>query len=323
MDVDQRNNFTEKPLRQFLFVQPGGLRRHIVAGISFCLRSGLENGFLDGEPLAVSAAVQLLSQFPNGSLICFLRTAGAVVVEPDSQFLKGHALLVGLANSQITTHQIQLSGAQHLPHALEEQRPAHEAVVGPGGVTTTTKVKDTLTQRLDLKHSTVFFQQTLGYFGGDFQLLLNDSQQIFFGILLLVYGIEKCHLAQLAVTVQRERQRERTMGGAVPHGCLNGGGRIGQQLCSIGGIKPCRCIQQCQRPLLLEVVHQKILRKLLAVACGQHGQISLVLGEQERRGLRITVLYPQGKLLVAWAEIVAAVHTHGPSSRARRALAWA
>ena len=89
----------------------------------------------------------------------------------------------------------------------------------------------------------------------------------------------------------------------------------------MGGIKLCRRIQQCQRPLLLEVVHQKILRKLLAVACGQHGQISLVLGEQQRSGLWIAVLYALGKLLVARAEIVAAVHTHGPSSLARRSLA--
>ena len=106
MDVDQRNDFTEKPLRQFLFVQPGGLRRHIVTRISLCLRSGPVNGFLDEEPLAVSAAVQLLPQFPNGTLIRLLRTTGAVVVEPDGQFLKSHALLIRLANPQITAHQI-------------------------------------------------------------------------------------------------------------------------------------------------------------------------------------------------------------------------
>ena len=136
-------------------------------------------------------------------------------------------------------------------------------------------------------------------------------------------GIKESHLAQLAVTVQWERQREGTLGGAVPHSRLNGGGRIGQQLGPHGWVKPPRRVQQSQRTLLLEVVHQKVLRKLLAVAYGQHGQISLVLGEQERGGLRIAVLYPQCKLLVARAEIVAAVHAHGPSSRARRALAWA
>ena len=68
MDMDQRNDFTEKPPRQFLFVQPGGLRRHIVTRISLCLRSGLANGFLDGEPLTVSTIVQLFSQFPDGAL---------------------------------------------------------------------------------------------------------------------------------------------------------------------------------------------------------------------------------------------------------------
>ena len=281
------------------------------------------NGFLNGEPLTVSTTVQLLSQFPDGAFVRFLRAAGAVVVEPHGQFLKGHALLVGLANSQITAHQIQLSGAQHLLHALAEQRPAHEAVVGPGGVTTTPEVKDTLAQSLDLKHGAVFFQQTLGYFDGDFQLLLNGSQQIFFGSLLLMCGTEERHLAQLAVTVQRERQRERTLGGTVPHGCFNGGGRIGQQLSPHGWIKPRRRVQQCQRPLLLEVVHQKALRKLLAVACGQHGQVSLILGKQERCGLRIAVLYALGQLLVAGAGSVTAVHTHDRSSGARRALAWA
>lgn len=106
MDVDQRNNFTEKPLCQFFFIHPGGLRRHIATRISLCFRSGLVNGFLDGEPLAVSTIVQLFFQFPDGALIRFLRATGAVVVEPDSQFLKGHALLVGLTDPQITAHQI-------------------------------------------------------------------------------------------------------------------------------------------------------------------------------------------------------------------------
>ena len=106
MDMAQRNNFADKPLRLFLFVQPGGLRRHIVTRISLCFRSGLVNGFLDGEPLTVSSAFQLFSQFPDGSLIRFLRPAGAVIVEPDGQFLKSHALLVGLADPQITAHQI-------------------------------------------------------------------------------------------------------------------------------------------------------------------------------------------------------------------------
>ena len=58
-----------------------------------------------------------------------------------------------------------------------------------------------------------------------------------------------------------------------------------------------------------------------ALACKDYA--FSVLGEQERRGLRIAVLYPQCKLLVAWAEIITAIHAHGRSSRARRALAWA
>ena len=76
MDVDQRNNFTEKPLRQLLFVQPGGLRRHIVTRITLRLRFSSVNGFLDGEPLAIRAAVQLLFQFPDGALIAFSALLG-------------------------------------------------------------------------------------------------------------------------------------------------------------------------------------------------------------------------------------------------------
>ena len=51
-------------------------------------------------------------------------------------------------------------------------------VIGSGGITAKTNIKDTLTQRLDLEHSAVFFLQTLGYFDGDFQLLLNGGQKI-------------------------------------------------------------------------------------------------------------------------------------------------
>lgn len=76
MDMDQRNNFTEKPLRQFLFVHPGGLRRHIVTGISLCIRSGLANRFLDGEPLAVSTIVQLFFSFRMAALYAFSAPLG-------------------------------------------------------------------------------------------------------------------------------------------------------------------------------------------------------------------------------------------------------
>ena len=85
-----------------------------------------------------------------------------------------------MANSQITAHQIHLSGAQHFLHTLEEQRSAHEAVVGPDRVAAIPQVKDTLAQRLDLKHGAVFLQQMLGYFGRDRQLLLNGAQKICF-----------------------------------------------------------------------------------------------------------------------------------------------
>lgn len=146
------------------------------------------------EPLTVSAAVQLFSKFPDGALIRLLRPAGAVVVEPDGQFLKSHPLLVGLADPQITAHQVQLSGLEHFLHALEKQRPAHEAIIGPGRITAKPNVKDTISQRLNLEHGVVFLQQTLGYFGGDFQLLLNGGQNICFGV-LLVCGIEERHLA--------------------------------------------------------------------------------------------------------------------------------
>ena len=163
---------------------------------------------------------------------------------------------------------------------LEKQRSVHETVIGLGRITTKTNIKDTLTQGLNLEHGVVFLQQTFGHFGGDFQLLLNGGQKICFGV-LLVCGIEERHLAQLVVTVQREGQRKRTLGGAVLHGRFNGGSGVGQQPGSHGCIKPLCRVQQRQRTLLLKIVHQKILRKLLAVACSQHGQVSLVLGKQK------------------------------------------
>ena len=76
-------------------------------------------------------------------------------------------------------------------------------VIGSGGITAKTNIKDTLTQGLDLEHGVVFLQQTLGHFDGNFQLLLNGGQKICFGV-LLVCGIEERHLAQLVVAVQRE-----------------------------------------------------------------------------------------------------------------------
>ena len=43
-----------------------------------------------------------LLQFAQRGLIRFLRAAGTVVVEPDSQFLKGHPLIVRLADAVVT-----------------------------------------------------------------------------------------------------------------------------------------------------------------------------------------------------------------------------
>lgn len=67
--------------------------------------------------------MKLLSQLPDSALIRLLRPAGAVVVQPNGQFLKGYTLLIGLADPQIAAHQVQLSGLEHILHALEEQRP--------------------------------------------------------------------------------------------------------------------------------------------------------------------------------------------------------
>ena len=171
--------------------------------LSAGLPASVLNRSLYRAPLAVCTAAQMLPQFSDGTLVCLLRTAGAVIVQPDRQFLKGHALFIGLADPQITVHQIQLSGLEHFLHALEKQRPAHETVIGPGRITVKTNVKDTITQGLNLEHSAVFLQQTLGHFDGNFQLLLNGGQKICVGV-LLVCGIEESHLAQLVVTIQRK-----------------------------------------------------------------------------------------------------------------------
>ena len=87
-----------------------------------------------GEPPAVGPAIQVLFQFPQCGLVRLLRSAGAVVVEPDRQLLKSHADLVRLADAEVAPHQIQLSGRQHLLHPLHQQRPAHKAVIGHGGI---------------------------------------------------------------------------------------------------------------------------------------------------------------------------------------------
>ena len=47
-------------------------------------------------------------QFSDGTFVGLLRPAGSIVVQPDGQLLKGHALLLRLADPQMTAHQIQL-----------------------------------------------------------------------------------------------------------------------------------------------------------------------------------------------------------------------
>ena len=110
------------------------------------LRFGGADGFLRGEPPAVSSAVQVLFQLPQRGLVRLLRAAGAVVVESNGQLLKGHANLVRLADPVVASHQIQLSGRQHLLHPLHQQRPAHQAVIGNSRITA---AADDLLSRLE------------------------------------------------------------------------------------------------------------------------------------------------------------------------------
>lgn len=134
MNTDQRNDLADKPRHQLFFAPPCSLRRCAMPRGLFRLRFGGADGLLRGEPPAVSPAVQVLFQLPQRGLVCLLRSAGAVVVEIDRQLLKGHANLVRLTDAQITPHQIQLPGRQHLLHPLHQQRPAHEAVIGNGRI---------------------------------------------------------------------------------------------------------------------------------------------------------------------------------------------
>ena len=75
------------------------------------------------------------------------------------------------------------------------------------------------------------------------------------------------------------------------------GCRIGQQLCSVGGIKaPCR-VQQRQRRLLLQILH-------LTPRCvrpRQFGEVALVLCDEAFRGVFVSGLNPQSKLFIAGA----------------------
>jgi hypothetical protein len=62
------------------------------------------------EPPTVGSAVQVLFQLPKRSLVCFFRSAGIVVIEPDRQLLKSHPLTIRLADAKVTANQIQFSG---------------------------------------------------------------------------------------------------------------------------------------------------------------------------------------------------------------------
>ena len=89
INMDQRNDFTQKSLCQRLLLPPRSLRRCVLPGICFGFRFGRTDRSLRGEPPAVGPAVQVLFQFPQRGLVRLLRSAGAVVVEVDRQLLKG------------------------------------------------------------------------------------------------------------------------------------------------------------------------------------------------------------------------------------------
>ena len=162
------------------------------------LRFGYADGFLRGEPPAVGAAVQVPFQLPQRGLVRLLRSAGGVVVEPDRQLQKSHANLVRLADAEVAPHQIQLSGRQHLLHPLHQQRSAHEAVMGHGGITAAADVEHIVTELPDAKQRPEFLQQCLGCLGGILQLFAKRLGQFRLrGILCL--RAEVCHPAQLIV----------------------------------------------------------------------------------------------------------------------------
>ena len=77
MNTDQRNDLTDKLLRQFFFFPPCDLRRCIMPCGLLRLRLGGVDGLLRGEPPAVGPAVQVPFQFPQRGLVRLLRSAGA------------------------------------------------------------------------------------------------------------------------------------------------------------------------------------------------------------------------------------------------------
>ncbi len=63
MDMDQRGDLTDEPLCQLLLINPCGLRGYVTAGVGPRFRPCLTDGFLDREPLSVSADLKVFLQF--------------------------------------------------------------------------------------------------------------------------------------------------------------------------------------------------------------------------------------------------------------------
>ena len=77
INMDQRNDFAQKALRQILILPPCSLRRCVLPRVLLRLRFGGTDGLLSGEPPAVSPAIQVLFQLPQRGLVRFLRSAGS------------------------------------------------------------------------------------------------------------------------------------------------------------------------------------------------------------------------------------------------------
>ena len=272
MNTDQRNDLADKPRHQLFFAPPCSLRRCAMPRGLLCLRFGGADGLLCGEPPAVDPAIQVLFQFPQCGLVRLLRSAGAIVVEPDRQLLKGHANLVRLADAEVASHQIQLSGRQHLLHPLHQQRPAHEAIIGNGGIAAAADGEHSIPQLPRAAQRLVFLQQCLGRLGGYLQLFAYRLGQFRFRCILRL-GAKVHHSAELAAAAGWNGQRKGVSRGIVGQRRFYRGCRIGQQLCSVDGVKAPRRVQQCQRCLLLQVLRLTPRR----VHPRQVGEVTLVL----------------------------------------------
>ena len=76
INMDQRNDFAQKALRQILILPPCSLRRCVIPRVLLRLRFGGADGLLSGEPPAVSPAIQVLFQFPRAALYAFSAPLG-------------------------------------------------------------------------------------------------------------------------------------------------------------------------------------------------------------------------------------------------------